>query len=337
MSYQPLFDPTKKTHRIQTKAVAKSIAWRGDHEEQRVYVYDDAITFAINVALATARPLLVSGEPGTGKSSLAEDVAAKLGWRFYRKTISSRTQAQDLLFTIDAVRRLSDAQMNDPTLKDRVREVRSYLEPGVLWWAFAPESAAERGLDDTRRTSLGVSVANDPNEGKAGAVRAVVLLDEIDKADPDVPNDLLEPLGSFRFRLDGIDTDDPVVAAGEPPLVILTTNDERDLPRAFTRRCIALTLPPPVKKDRLVEIATAHFGAADDAIFREVADRFLARRQHLSERGGETPGTAEYLDAVRAAKGLGLDPASDEWKTFWSRIEEATLVKRRDPSGERGA
>src|SRR5262249_30183516 len=108
----------------------------GDQIDEAPYVYDEPIILAVHVALATGRPLLIAGEPGTGKSSLARDVARRLNWRFYSKTISSRTQARDLLWSFDTIRRLSDAQV-----RKGVKHPSAYVEPGVLWWAFDRDSA----------------------------------------------------------------------------------------------------------------------------------------------------------------------------------------------------
>src|SRR5262249_55472590 len=160
------------------------------------------------------------------------------------------------------------------------------------------------------------------------AAQAVVLLDEIDKADPDVPNDLLEPLGSFRFRvIEG--TLDYVVKAAEPPLVFITTNDERDLPKAFLRRCVSLTLDPP-DEPRLLKIAASHFPNDDSALHKAVADTFFATRKQYLDRRQAPPSTAEFLDAVGACGRLGLVPGTGLWATRWPQIADATLNKRRD-------
>jgi len=305
----------------------------GDQVEKAPYVYAEPIVLAINVALATGRPLLISGEPGTGKSSLAVDVARRLGWRFYSKTISSRTQARDLLWTFDTIRRLSDAQV-----RRGVRHPSAYVEPGVLWWAFDKDSAARRGLSTERFRELEDSSQSltpaTYDTINAEARRSVVLLDEIDKADPDVPNDLLEPLGSFRFRV--IEGDlDVQVKSSQAPLVFITTNDERELPKAFLRRCLALTLEAP-KEPRLLDIARAHFTAdAPDAggvatLLKAVADEYFKVRAEMDARKTTPPSTAEYLDAISACRELGLTPASPEWAVEWPKIAAATLTKRRE-------
>lgn len=316
LDYEKLFDPEDEDREIPADRGYRL----GDRRPDPVYVYSDRITLAVNIALATGRPLLLSGDPGTGKSSLAPHVAGNLGWRFLPKTISSRTRAADLLWTFDTIRRLSDAQAGEGHLKDDA----AYLEPGVLWWAFDPNGAASRGLTEEERKAREVPTAIDP-AASADLDRAVVLLDEIDKADPDVPNDLLEPLGSFRFRLDGKKV--PVEAA-EPPLVIITTNDERDLPRAFLRRCVCLTLPAP-DDDRLLRIASGHFPDGDRALHEEVAKKYFEVREEESKEGRRVPSTAEYLDAVSACRELKLALGTEAWVRRFDEIVEATLRKRR--------
>jgi MoxR-like ATPase len=328
MAYTRLFDPD-----LQPAIALDQRGYRlGDQPDQAPYVYDDEIVLAVNVALATGRPLLVAGEPGTGKSSLARDAARRLGWRFYSKTISSRTQARDLLWTFDTIRRLSDAQ-----IQGALRHSSSYVEPGVLWWAFDNDSAARRGLtpDEFQRLSQaegGVTAASYPTMNSA-APRAVVLLDEIDKADPDVPNDLLEPLGSFRFRVIEGALDVPVQAT-QAPLVFITTNDERDLPKAFIRRCVHLEIKPATRENkRLLEIARAHFpadGAGPEGevpLHAAIAAEYFNLRDAAKDR---KPSTAEYLDAVSACRELELGPDHDAWAAEWPRIAAATLSKPRE-------
>ena len=311
MTYRPLFDPRRevefepaRAHRLGDRAPDGALDDR--------YEYDDEIVLAVNVALAAGRPLLVRGRPGTGKSSLARSVAAWLGWRFYTATVSSRTSARDLLWTFDTVARLADAQVA------MVRERSAYISPGPLWWAFDPNSAGRRGMPAgawEAAVAGGITPARDPS-GSGQHERAVVLLDEIDKADPDVPNDLLVPLGSFQFTLD----DGEVVMAGTAPLVILTTNEERDLPGAFLRRCVILALAEPTR-DRLAAIALRHFpDLADpgspgglDPLLTDVLGEYerigVARRA----AGEPAPSVAELLDALAACRNLAAAPGSAEW------------------------
>jgi MoxR-like ATPase len=300
MAYAKLFDPP-------LEAVLGDPAERGpgDRRDGLVYVYDERTILAVNVALATDRPLLVCGPAGSGKSSLAPAVAAWAreqgkGWRFLDRPITARTEARDLLWTFDSVRRLRDAQAQE------IQKPARYIDPGVLWRAFDPAGAARYGPSGD---------ADAPAEDG----RAVVLLDEIDKADPDVPNDLLVPLGSFQFPV--TDTGETVKVEGEPPLVILTTNDERELSRPFVRRCVVLTLEAP-RRERLVHIAKCHFPGGDDLLFEQVA----AKLEELGadDADGVTASAAEYLDAVEACIELEVDTNSAEWTS----IAAATLQKR---------
>jgi MoxR-like ATPase len=247
--------------------------------EGRVYVYDDeTVVLTVNIALATNRPLLVYGAAGSGKSTLAPNIAGVLGWKFLQHTITSRTEAEDLLWQFDAVHRLSDAQSGS------AKRAGEYYRPGVLWRAF------------TER-------------------RAVVLIDEIDKADPDLPNGLLGPLGSFAFEVpDGRRVSAPET---ERPLIVITTNDERDLPRPFLRRCVVLTLKPP-SKEHLLTVAQAHLAEHyAPQIASIVADQVLAGQN------GSAASTAEFLDTLRACQRLDIGPASPEWL----QLTRATLVK----------
>ena len=200
-----------------------TVVFQAGSAPEDTYVYTPRTILALNVAMVTNRPLLISGEPGSGKSTLARNVAAALSRWYYKETITSRTRASDLLWTFDALRRLSDASMPDQPLLEK----RYYVDPGTLWWAFDPGSAHQRG---TTGKIMKEHRVREPGErrGIASDGRTVVLLDEIDKADPDVPNDLLEPfdLKSFTVR----ETNDPVIATREV-LLILTTNGERELPR----------------------------------------------------------------------------------------------------------
>jgi MoxR-like ATPase len=301
MDYQRLFDSRQKPATRHQLAGHESL--RGDRRDGRVYIYTDEIELAVNLALATSRPLLVRGPSGSGKSSLAQSVAYILGWRYYEDVSSSRTQAQDLLWRFDTVRRLSDALERG---RD-VSETGRYIQPGVLWWAFDRESAARlTGQSDPT-----------PWVETADAPQAVVLIDEIDKADPDVPNNLLVPLGSFRFSVPELKTE---VVAGKLPLVVITTNDERELPNAFLRRCVVTTLKRP-ERQRLIDIANEHFGADESGLYGSIADVLASVASVKDKRGQPTPSTAEYLDAIAVSSVLDIKPGdSAEWQAMVSAM-----------------
>ncbi len=282
---------------------------RGDEPPEQGYVYDEQgrIALAVEVALVTGRPLLVRGKPGTGKTSLAIDVATRLGWRFYRHTVTSRTRARDLLWTYDAVRRLNDANAQ------KVSSPLAYVTPGVLWWAFAPASAAVRGQPHTDLAAL-----EDPS--RQPGERAVVLIDEIDKADPDLPNDLLVPLGALQFEVNEVEQG-PRVTTETPPLILVTTNEERDLPAAFLRRCVVLALPEATD-ERMLSVARAHFGErASGPLLQQVLEAYASVRRGRTPEEHE-PSLAEFLDAVAAVVALGEDD-----KARWAGIVEFTLAK----------
>jgi len=315
LNYNRLFSATEELAFDDLRAYR-----RGDAAEPGTYIYDEGeaqpgrIELAVNLALAAGRPLLVSGVPGTGKSSLARSVAHRLKWRYYEHVVSSRTQARDLLWSFDAVKRLSDAQVAKAgEEKTALQPDAAYITPGALWWAFDRQSAATRGAQ-------GLAPLKDPSP--LDSARAVVLVDEIDKADPDVPNDLLVPLGSLYF-----DVEELRVKASEPPLVIITTNGERDLPRAFLRRCVTLELKAP-DDDRLWRIARAHFPhEPSDDVLKRIRASYRAVQERQEDASLPQASLAEFLDAVAAAKALGATPADG---TLWGLVEQLTLDKTSD-------
>jgi len=267
-----------------------------------LYLYPRRTILAVNIALAANRPLLIFGEPGSGKTTLARNAAAVLGWSYYQDTITSRTQAMDLLYTFDTLGRLNDA--TDPAAELRPR--RAYIRPGTLWWAFNPRTAVWRGLDEW---SDGFAPA-DPVIDRRGEQRAVVLLDEIDKADPDVPNDLLEPFDRRTFPV--ADAENAVIPSVRDVLLILTTNGERDLPPAFLRRCVTLKLDEPTA-DWYVRIAEQRYGPDQTGLFRTVADEVMRLRGEARSRNLRRPGTAEFLDAIEACRHLDIRTSQDAW------------------------
>lgn len=323
LSYTKVFNP-KKTEIFKSPGANKAAKdqYAGDRRDGLVYVYDDDIVLAVNVALSVKRPLLIRGASGSGKSSLALNVARFFKWRYYEVVISSGTQARDLLWQFDTLRRLSDAQADIG-----VKEDIHYVEPGVLWWAFEPESARLRGADAANANVPALAI--DPNKGDQHE-RAVVLLDEIDKADPDTPNNLLVPLGSLEFFVPEAKRK---VKAKEPPLVVITSNDERELPSAFLRRCIMLNLKPPTRA-RLVEIAVAHFGKENRKLYEEVA-KLLVPEEEPKKADATAPksqqSAAEYLDTVSACLALDIKPKAND--TTWEALSKVTLWKPKELPG----
>lgn len=309
------FDPARKgtvDERLQTVTVHAQGA-----PGVPAYVYSGPIILAVNLALASGRPLFVAGRPGTGKTTLARNVAHVLGWKYYQKVVTSRTRAKDLMWTFDTLRRLSDAQEQNKELPPRA----AYAQPQELWWAFDPVSAATRGASEAEQPQ--VRRAADP--GGPGQ-RSVVLLDEIDKADPDVPNDLLEALDVVRFTVDELDTPLEVKGRRENVLVMITSNGERELPPAFIRRCVVLTLADPTV-DWLETIANDRYGVANRAFHNEIAKRVMALRDVAREQDLREPSTAEYLDAIAACRELGIDSTAPTWRL----VAESLLWKREEP------
>lgn len=322
MTYSTTFDPENPL----LSAAGEPTAGR-DLRDGSFYVFTspverDPTVLAVKVALATGRPLLLTGAPGSGKSSLAAFVARVMNWNYFEQVITSRTSAQDLMWSFDALRRLRDAQA-----RSEVEELTSYIEPRVLWWAFDPADALRRGRPAEPDSNASPAIASDTRH--SGVVRnylhpSVVLLDEIDKADPDVPNDLLVAIGSQRFIVTETEHE---VNSQLTPLIIITSNNERALPAAFLRRCIVHRLEPP-DAARLIEIAKQHFPQhreQQEGLFEELAARVLEMRVNASEHGGPTPSTPEYLDAVRACLDLKIEPGdTPEWRI----IQTAVFDKR---------
>ncbi|RNE88504.1 MoxR family ATPase [Marichromatium sp. AB31] len=302
---------------------------------------------AINAALAARRPLLVRGEPGIGKSQLARAAAKRLGRAFVTHTVDARTESRDLLWQFDAVARLAEAQLlgatrgqcasaDRPTstsgskkqaIKSLKRHlaIERFLRPRALWWAFDWESALDQA------GHLDVQSPPQPDGGDP-AQGCVVLIDEIDKAEADVPNGLLEALGAGCFQPQG--STRQVTAKGTPPLVIITTNEERSLPDAFIRRCLVLHLCLPTDPKRLADLLIArgrvHFGRNVSAnVLKRAAEMLVADRE--TARGNHwlpLPGQAEYLDLVRAVVFSASD--AKEQEALLESVAEFVLKKHTD-------
>ena len=279
-----------------------------------VHLLEENAIHAINAALGAGRPLLVRGEPGTGKSQLARAAAKALGRAFIPFVVDARTESRDLLWHFDAVERLAQAQLQGAlcTDRDQIREqmhVKRFIAPGPLWWAFNWDEASDQAIH-LKHTP--------PPQPDGGSHRngCVVLIDEIDKAESDVPNGLLEALGVSSFQPQGLDA--PVTVQGTAPLLLITTNEERTLPDAFLRRCFVLPLDPPdvVREretflDHLIRRGAAHFPQMEGLqivvekekrLFLQVAAELVAedRVNAIDQRLNPLPGVAEYLDLLRS-------------------------------------
>jgi MoxR-like ATPase len=274
----------------------------------RPYQTEAELELAVNVALVCDRPLLLMGASGTGKSTLARFVAWCLQRDYAEYVMTSRTTAEDLKWRFDAVRRLQAANRRDVTPLGGEFD-RQFVTPGVLWDAFDPDGARAIRSSDGHRARRDHS---EPSRDSFGNEGVVVLLDEIDKADPDVPNDLLVTLDQRGFHCS--DLDEPVSAApGRKILVMITSNQERELPRAFTRRCIVANLPRHEPKRRR-DIAVLHHPKVNETVLTSLLHRidkvFDRLEAHARTQSVPLPSTAEYLDAVNACLGLELETPS---------------------------
>jgi MoxR-like ATPase len=223
------------------------------------YVATEDLTVAVNAAITLERPLLVKGEPGTGKSVLAEEIARSLNAPLITWHIKSTTKAQQGLYEYDAVSRLRDSQLGDP----RVSDIRNYIKRGKLWEAFASDE------------------------------RPVLLIDEIDKADIEFPNDLLLELDRMEFFV--YETGETVKAARRP-IVIITSNNEKELPDAFLRRCFFhyIKFPDAETMARIVEV---HYPGIKHRMVEEALKIFFDVREVPGLR--KKPSTSELLDWLK--------------------------------------
>lgn len=223
------------------------------------YVATDDLQMAVNAAITLQRPLLVKGEPGTGKTMLAEELADALGKPLLRWHVKSTTKAQQGLYEYDAVSRLRDSQLGD----DRVHDIANYIRKGMLWQAFEADE------------------------------QVVLLIDEIDKADIEFPNDLLTELDKMEF--DVYETGERV-AAKKRPIVIITSNNEKELPDAFLRRCFFHYIAFP-DKDTLQSIVDVHFPEIEQKLVREALEIFFRLRDVPGLK--KKPSTSELIDWLK--------------------------------------
>ena len=234
------------------------------------YIASDDLRHAVNVALALERPLLLRGEPGTGKTLLATNLAEALGLDLVTWHVKSTTKARDGLYVYDTVARLHDSRFGDAD----VRDIGRYIQLGPLGRALS----ADR--------------------------RVVLLIDEVDKADIEFPNDLLLELDAMRFRID--ETNEEVVAS-QRPFVVITSNNEKELPDAFLRRCIFhfIQFPEPAL---MREIVRVHHPDIEDRVLDQCLEVFYGIRQLPRLR--KPPSTSELIDWICALRKAGVDLSS---------------------------
>lgn len=256
------------------------------------YVATEDLMVAVNAAITLRRPLLIKGEPGTGKTVLAREVAQSLGVPLISWHVKSTTKAQHGLYEYDAVSRLRDSQLGDP----KVNDIANYIRPGKLWEAF------ERG-------------------------RAVLLIDEIDKADIEFPNDLLQELDRMEFY---VHETGQTIAAVERPVVIITSNNEKELPDAFLRRCFFhyIRFPDVATMEQIIAV---HYPGIKAALIQEALSLFYQLRDVNGLK--KKPSTSELLDWIRLLVADDLDPQvlrAKDVKTMLPPLHGALLKNEQD-------
>ncbi len=243
------------------------------------YIATRELQTAVNAALHLERPLLVKGEPGTGKTLLAYEIAKSLGMEMFSWNIKSTTTAQQGLYEYDAVSRLRDSQLGE----SKVHDIANYIKPGPVWNAFESEK------------------------------KVVLLIDEIDKADIEFPNDLLQELDKMEFYCYELQR---TIVAKHRPVIIITSNNEKELPDAFLRRCFFHFIRFP-DRDTMQSIVDVHFKDLDQEMFQRAMDVFYKLRdvQGIKKR----PSTSELIDWLKLLI-LGKVPASELAQTDLTKM-----------------
>ena len=256
------------------------------------YISTKDLTIAVNAAITLERPLLVKGEPGTGKTELAKQVAKSLDLKIFEWSVKSTTKAQQGLYEYDAVSRLRDSQIGDKNVSD----IKKYIKKGKIWNAF--ESAQ----------------------------KSVLLIDEIDKADVEFPNDLLQELDKMEFFV--YETGE-VIKSKNRPIVIITSNNEKELPDAFLRRCFFHYIQFP-DQETLIKIINVHFPKIKKIILDRALQRFFEIRGTPGLK--KKPSTSEVLDWLKLLLTEDIDPSElkNDGKNLLPKLHGALLKNEQD-------
>lgn len=256
------------------------------------YVATEDLTIAVNAAVTLERPLLIKGEPGTGKTELAKQVASGLGLQMIEWNIKSTTKAQQGLYEYDAVSRLRDSQLGE----EKVHDVKNYIRKGKLWQAFEADK------------------------------KVVLLIDEVDKADIEFPNDLLQELDKMEFFV--YETGETIVAK-QRPIVIITSNNEKELPDAFLRRCFFHYIRFP-DEDTLRQIVKVHHPGIKDALLTTALTQFFELREQPGIK--KKPSTSEVLDWLKLllAEDLTSEDIRREGANALPKLHGALLKNEQD-------
>ena len=262
-------------------------------EGSKNYVATDDLRLAVNAAVTLQRPLLIKGEPGTGKTMLAEEVAAALDMPLMQWHIKSTTKAQQGLYEYDAVSRLRDSQLGD----EKVKDIHNYIVRGVLWQAFQSDT------------------------------QSVLLIDEIDKADIEFPNDLLRELDRMEFYV--YETRE-TIKARQRPVVMITSNNEKELPDAFLRRCFFHYIKFP-DKETMQKIVDVHFPGLKKDLLKEALEVFFQMREIPGLK--KKPSTSELLDWLKLLLAEDIPPEalkSKDSKSVIPPLHGALLKNEQD-------
>lgn len=256
------------------------------------YVVSPQLQLAVDAAVSLERPLLIKGEPGTGKTMLAEELAKELGAPLIQWHVKSTTKAQQGLYEYDAVSRLRDSQLGD----DKVKDISNYIVPGKLWQAFTSEQ------------------------------RPILLIDEIDKADIEFPNDLLLELDKMEFH---VYETQQTIKASQRPIVIITSNNEKDLPDAFLRRCFFHYIQFP-DKEEMGKIVDVHFPGIKPKLLAQALDSFFELREVAGLK--KKPSTSELLDWLKLlmAQDIGAEALRGDNKDAIKPLYGALLKNEQD-------